>query len=252
MDMPRPLLRVDSVSLGFGGLQALQTVSFAVHAGELLGLIGPNGSGKTTLLNVINGYYAPDAGEVYLGNERIGGLSPYQVSKRGIIRMFQVTRIFPRMTVLENMLTVAYAVGRIPGRDILPRAQAILSRLSLDRLTHAEAGALSGGQRKLLEFGTCFMADPHLVLLDEPFASIHPDLKAILEEFMTASHTQAGTILLVSHDIPSVVAACPRVIVLNAGSVIADGPTEEVIRMDEVAEAYLGAFDGDGGGRARG
>jgi ABC-type branched-subunit amino acid transport system ATPase component len=245
-------LTVDGVSVGFGGLQALQTVSLAVHAGELLGLIGPNGSGKTTLLNVINGYYAPDAGEVYLGDERIGGLSPYQVSKRGIIRMFQITRIFPRMTVLENMLTVAYAVGRIPGRDTLPRAQAILSRLSLDRLAHAEAGALSGGQRKLLEFGTCFMADPRLVLLDEPFASIHPELKAILEEFIKAYHARSGTIVLVSHDIPSVVAACPRVIVLSAGAVIADGPTEQVIRMDAVAEAYLGAFEANAGDPAHG
>lgn len=247
MGRPKPLLTLEGVSIRFGGLQALQEVSFAVRDGELLGLIGPNGSGKTTLLNIINGYYAPDAGAVYLQDERISGLSPYQVSKRGVIRMFQITRIFPRMTVLENMLTVAHAVGRVPGREIEPRAEETLARLSLERMAHEEAGALSGGQRKLLEFGACFMADPHLVLLDEPFASIHPELKSILEEFMKTYHAGGGTIVLVSHDLPSVLAACPRLIVLNAGSMIADGRTDEVIRMDEVAEAYLGGIAPHGG-----
>lgn len=247
MARPKPLLTVKGVSIRFGGLQALQNVSFAVHDGELLGLIGPNGSGKTTLVNLINGYYPPDVGAIYLEDQRITGLSPYQVSKRGVIRMFQITRIFPRMTVLENMLTVAYAVGRIPGREILPRAREILARLSLERMAQEEAGTLSGGQRKLLEFGGCFMADPRLVLLDEPFAAIHPELKSILEEFIKGYHAGGGTTVLVSHDIPSVVSACPRLIVLNAGSMIADGPTDEVIRMDEVAEAYLGGIGVSGG-----
>jgi ABC-type branched-subunit amino acid transport system ATPase component len=247
MGRPQPLLTLEGVSIRFGGLQALQEVSFAVRDGELLGLIGPNGSGKTTLLNIINGYYAPDVGAVYLQGERISGLTPYQVSKRGVIRMFQLTRIFPRMTVLENMLTVAYAVGRVAGREIEARAREILTRLSLERMAQEEAGALSGGQRKLLEFGACFMADPRLVLLDEPFASIHPELKSILEDFMKTYHAGGGTIVLVSHDLPSVLAACPRLIVLNAGSMIADGRTDEVIRKDEVAEAYLGGIAPHGG-----
>jgi branched-chain amino acid transport system ATP-binding protein len=156
--------------------------------------------------------------------------------------MFQATRIFPRMSVLENMLTIAYAVRRIPSRDIVQKARKILARLSLDDMIHEDAGNLSGGQRKILEFGTCFMANPKLVLLDEPFASIHPELKGVLEEFMIAHYNEGGTLLLVSHDIPSVVASCPRLIVLNVGTIIADGPTEEVVKKDEVAEAYLGGI----------
>jgi branched-chain amino acid transport system ATP-binding protein len=236
------LLAICGITKNFGGLQALLDVSFEIEEGELVGLIGPNGSGKTTLLNLINGYYPPTEGQIFLDGHRIDGLSPNQVAKLGVSRMFQATRIFPRMTVLENMLTVAYAVGRIPSGEIERRAREILERLNLERMIHEEAGSLSGGQRKILEFGTCFMSEPKLVLLDEPFASIHPDLKGVLEEFMRAHYERGGTIVLVSHDIPSVVAACPRVIVLNAGQVIADGPTQEVIRKDEVAEAYLGGF----------
>ncbi|MBW2123658.1 MAG: ABC transporter ATP-binding protein [Deltaproteobacteria bacterium] len=246
MGKGRRLLEVEGVSKGFGGLQALRDVSFGMDEGELIGLIGPNASGKTTFLNIINGYYPPNRGSIYLDGDRIDGLSPNQVAKKGVTRMFQATRIFPRMSVLENMLTVGYAVGRIPARDILDRARMILTRLSLDSMTHEDAGNLSGGQRKILEFGTCFMANPKLVLLDEPFASIHPELKSILEGFMRAHYEQGGTLLLVSQDIPSVVASCPRLIVLNAGRIIADGPTEEVVKKDEVAEAYLGGIAEEG------
>lgn len=238
----RKLLEVEGVSKRFGGLQALQDVSFSMDEGELIGLIGPNASGKTTFLNVINGYYPPSIGRINLDGERIDGLSPDQVAKRGVTRMFQVTRIFPRMSVLENMLTIGHAIGRIPARDVVPRARRILAQLSLDDMIHENAGNLSGGQRKILEFGTCFMVNPRLVLLDEPFASIHPGLKGILEGFMRAHYEEGGTLLVVSHDIPSVVASCPRLIVLNAGTIIADGPTEEVLKKDEVAEAYLGGI----------
>ena len=234
-------LDIHNISRHFGGLQALQDVSFSLAEGELVGLIGPNGSGKTTLLNIINGYYAPDSGTISLEGKRLHGLSPNQVAKRGVVRMFQAVRVFPRMSVLENMLTVGYAIGRIPTQGIVERARGILARLSLDTKLHDDAGSLSGGQRKLLEFGTCFMADPKVVLLDEPFASIHPELKSILEQFMRAHYEDGGTIILVSHDIPSVIAACPRLIVLNAGMVIADGPTQDVVHKDEVAEAYLGS-----------
>lgn len=242
MDKDAKLLEVKGVSKRFGGLQALRDVSFSMDEGELIGLIGPNASGKTTLLNIINGYYPPSSGTIYLDRHRIDSLNPNQVAKQGVTRMFQATRIFPRMSVLENMLTIAYAVRRIPSRDIVQKARKILGRLSLDDMIHEDAGNLSGGQRKILEFGTCFMANPKLVLLDEPFASIHPELKGVLEEFMIAHYNEGGTLLLVSHDIPSVVASCPRLIVLNVGTIIADGPTEEVVKKDEVAEAYLGGI----------
>jgi len=158
MDKDAKLLEVKGVSKRFGGLQALRDVSFSMDEGELIGLIGPNASGKTTLLNIINGYYPPSSGTIYLDRHRIDSLNPNQVAKQGVTRMFQATRIFPRMSVLENMLTIAYAVRRIPSRDIVQKARKILARLSLDDMIHEDAGNLSGGQRKILEFGTCFMA----------------------------------------------------------------------------------------------
>jgi len=207
----------------------------------LVGLIGPNASGKTTLLNVINGYQAPDAGMILLGDERIDGLTPFQIARKGIARMFQITHVFPRMSVLENMLTVGYAVGRLRSGDLLREAREILERLSLAEMMYEPAANLSGGQRKLLEFGTCFMAAPRLVLLDEPFAGVHPDLKAIMETFIRSYHAEGGTILLVSHDIPALVSICPRLIALHSGVVVADGPTELVIQEDAVIESYLGS-----------
>ena len=231
---------VQAVSKRFFGLQALQAVSFSVSPGEMVGIIGPNGSGKTTLLNIISGYYAPDAGTIRLGDTRIDGLPPNRVAGLGIARMFQITRLFRRLSVLENLLVVAYATGRSSEREALERADQILAALHLEAMRDEPAASLSGGQQKLLEFGTCFMANPQLVLLDEPFASIHPTLKEILAAFIRSHHQAGETFLIVSHDIPAVVDLCPRLVVLSAGIVIADGPTETVLDADQVIEAYLG------------
>ncbi|RMF91424.1 MAG: ABC transporter ATP-binding protein [Nitrospinota bacterium] len=231
---------VQAVSKRFFGLQALQAVSFSVSPGEMVGIIGPNGSGKTTLLNIISGYYAPDTGTIRLGHTRIDGLPPNRVAGLGIARMFQITRLFRRLSVLENLLVVAYATGRSGEREALERADQILAALHLEGMRDEPAASLSGGQQKLLEFGTCFMANPQLVLLDEPFASIHPTLKEILATFIRERHQAGETFLIVSHDIPAVVDLCPRLVVLSAGTVIADGPTATVLDTDQVIEAYLG------------
>ena len=148
MDNNGKFLIVDKVSRHFGGLQALQNVSFSLNEGELVGLIGPNGSGKTTMINIINGYYTPNSGTISLDGVRLDGLNPNQVARQGVTRMFQAVRVFPRMTVLENMLTVGYAIGRIPAQGIVERARGILARLSLERMLYEDAGNLSGGQRK--------------------------------------------------------------------------------------------------------
>ncbi|MDR7434543.1 MAG: ABC transporter ATP-binding protein [Armatimonadota bacterium] len=237
-----PLLWVQNISKRFGGLQALSGVSFKLEEGELVGLIGPNASGKTTLLNVINGYHTPDSGWIRLRGERINGLSPFQIARKGVARMFQITHIFPRMSVLENMLTVGYAIGRIPAKSLVHRAHEILDQLSLRDWIYEPAASLSGGQRKLLEFGACFMAAPRLALLDEPFAGVHPELKAVMERFIQSYHAEGGTVFIVSHDIPALVSICPRLIALHAGVLLADGPTEQVIRDEAVLESYLGSY----------
>lgn len=238
--MSKKLLKLRSVSKQFGGLQALKNVSFELGKGELLGLIGPNASGKTTLINIINGYYPPNSGEIFLEEEEIGGLTTDKIAKLGVTRMFQTTRIYPRLTVQQNLMSVAYAINRFPIEKATERADRILEQVDLKKMREEPAGNLSGGQRKLLEFGLCFMGKPKLVLLDEPFASIHPEFKEILNEVMEAYNKEGVAYILVSHDIPSIVGTCPRLVVLAAGEVLADGPTEEVRDKDEVVEAYLG------------
>lgn len=234
------LLDVDGVSKSFGGLRALMDVSFSVGAGELVGLIGPNGSGKTTLINLINGYHVPDHGAIRLDGERISGLKPNRIARKGVARMFQVTRIYPKLTVMENMLSVAYAVGRLPAAEARGVAEGILRDVDLLRMSGEYAGSLSGGQRRLLEFSLCFMGRPKLVLLDEPFASVHPELKGVLDEGMKRYHQEGVAFLLVSHDVASVTASCDRLVVLSAGEVLADGPAREVPGDPRVIEAYLG------------
>lgn len=238
--MNNKLLKVNKVSKYFGGLQALENVSLELQKGELLGLIGPNASGKTTLINIINGYYPPNSGRIFLEEKEIGGLSTNKIAKLGITRMFQTTRIYPRLTAQQNLMSVAYAIDRFPIEKARERADRILEQVDLKKMREDPAGNLSGGQRKLLEFGLCFMGNPKLVLLDEPFASIHPEFKEILNQVMETYNEEGVAYILVSHDIPSVVGTCPRLVVLAAGEVLADGPTEEVRNKDEVVEAYLG------------
>lgn len=230
---------VDALRKSFYGLQALAGVSFALRQGELVALIGPNGSGKTTLLNVITGFYRPDGGRIVLEGDDLTGAPPHHVARKGIVRMHQLTRIFRELTVWENMMVAAHALN-LPPEEAAEQAEDLLTSLTLWPLRHLLAGSLSGGQQKLLEFGACMMGSPRLVLLDEPMASVHPDIKAVLSDHIVDLHRRGQTFIMVSHDIPAVVELCPRIIVMNAGQVIADGPTKDVLALDEVVEAYLG------------
>jgi len=166
-------LSIDSVSKFFGGHKALDDVTFSVNEGELVGLIGPNGSGKTTLLNILSGYLAADSGDVVLDGRPITGLRPEALARLGVLRMFQLTRVFPRMSVLDNLLVTGSALG-LAEAEADGRARELIEDLALTRMMHLDAGQLSGGQRKLLEFGSCFMVPPRIALLDEPFAAVHP------------------------------------------------------------------------------
>jgi branched-chain amino acid transport system ATP-binding protein len=234
-----PFLCIDRLAIAFGGLTALAGVSFSIARGELVGLIGPNGSGKTTLINILSGYLRADAGAVRLEGERIEQLRPDALAERGVMRTFQLTRVFPRMSVLDNLMVAGCALGM--GQEAAQaRALELLQDLSLVRLRDADAGHLSGGQMKLLEFGACFMVPPKIALLDEPFAAVHPTMKEIMAGFIRRRHAAGQTFLLVSHDMPVIVELCPRTVCMNAGALIADGPTRSVLTDPVVIEAYLG------------
>jgi branched-chain amino acid transport system ATP-binding protein len=236
----RALLEVAGLRKSFGGVVAVDGASFSIAPGELVGLIGPNGSGKTTLLNLITGYYAPAAGTMTLDGEAIVGRSPDRVFQAGITRMFQHVKVFRRLSASEN-LEVA---GRCAGLGALParrRAGELLERLGLARHAADEVGALSGGQQKLVEFGGCFMSRPKVVVLDEPFAAIHVTVRQVMLDVIGERHAQGQAFLVVSHDIPAIMRLCPRTICMNAGAVIADGPTDRVMADPRVVEAYLGA-----------
>jgi ABC-type branched-subunit amino acid transport system ATPase component len=161
------------------------------------------------------------------------------LARLGVMRMFQLTRVFPRMSVLDNLLVAGCALG-LTAHDAERRALDLLADLSLLRLKGLDAGQLSGGQMKLLEFGTCFMVPPKIALLDEPFAAVHPTMKEIMAAFIRRRHADGQSFLLVSHDMPVIVELCPRTVCMNAGAVIADGPTRAVLTDRTVIEAYLG------------
>lgn len=241
MTLSPALLDIHEVSLAFGGIQALDGVSLSMASGELLGLIGPNGSGKTTLLNVLGNLYPIDRGRVDFQGQRIDRLPLHTTALQGIARTFQVARVFRRMTVLENMLVPGYTANlEASPRELGQRARDLLRFLDIDALTHEQAGNLSGGQQKLLEFARALMLQPRLILLDEPFAGVHPILKERMLERIGELHGQGIDFIVVSHDLPTILGLSSRLAVLANGRKIADGAPEEVRHQEEVIEAYLG------------
>lgn len=234
-------LEVIDVYKSFGGIQALNGVNLAVKGNELIGLIGPNGAGKTTLTNVLDGVYKPTSGRVKLDGKRIDGLPPYQIARLGIGRTFQVTRAFRRMTVLENMLVPAMALHPTARQqDFYERAMDSLEFLTIEHLANEYARSLSGGQQKLLELGRLLMLDPDLIILDEPFAGVHPKLMETIFDYINTVHEQGKAFIIISHDMDSIFTLSKRLMVLNFGELIADGDPEEVKENPLVVEAYLG------------
>jgi branched-chain amino acid transport system ATP-binding protein len=244
---PAPhLLETRGLVKRFGGLVAVDGLSLVVRPGEVRGLIGPNGSGKTTTINLLSGLYRADGGEIRLRGERIDHLRPHQIAARGVARTFQIPKLWGNMTVLENVLVPALAEHeRGPGRpraEILDQARQLLSFVTLDRLRHTLAKELSGGQSMLLQIARGFMVHPiHLLLMDEPFAGVHPTIKDTIMETILRMNDEAGvTMLIVSHEMGTLRRLCPRVSVMHEGQLIAEGSFEEVANHTLVLEAYLG------------
>ena len=233
-------LEVDQVHKYFGGIPALHGVSLKVEKGKIHGVIGPNGAGKTTMFNVINGVYAPDEGEVVFKNRRITGAKPNQIASMGIGRTFQVARVFNELTLMENMM-VPLVPKRVSKAEGEKRASALLEMAGLIPMRDQLAVEISGGQKKLLEFMRTMMADPEVILLDEPFAGVNPGLiERLIEITFELNRTREKTFLLISHDIPSVMKLCKNLTVLSAGTTIAEGESEKVRHDPAVIDAYLG------------
>ena len=230
------LLRTDGVHKSFGGVRALDTCSIEVGEGTVTGLIGPNGSGKTTLFNVITGYAKADSGEVYLAGRRITNLAPDKVFALGIGRTFQLTRIFPSLTVMENML-VASQHHRAGARK---RAIEQLEFVGIAGHHAAPAGTLSYGQRKLLELAYVLVADPAIILLDEPAGGVNLSLVNHIVARIRELNAAGKTFLIVEHNMEFVMGLCHQVTVLDSGTVVAAGPPD-IVRTDRrVLDAYLG------------
>jgi len=234
------LLRTEGLTRHFGGVAAVEDLSLAVEPGEIFGLIGPNGSGKTTALNLLSGFLDPDRGRAWLAGEEVTRMKPAALARRGLLRMFQMTRVFPRICAFDNLLTAGLARG-LDESESTRRASALLEELTLAPVQYLDAGALSGGQRKLLEFGMCFMEPPRVALLDEPFAAVHPVMRETMARFIRARNAQGHTFLVVSHDMPIVVELCGRAACMSAGRLIAVGATRDVLKDAAVIEAYLGS-----------
>ena len=249
-------LEVEGLRKTFGGIVAVDEVSFDVEAGTLTGLIGPNGAGKSTTFNLITGMLEPDTGTVRFNGEDITGLQPYEVANRGLARTFQIARELEEMTVLENMMLAPKGQsGEALWRSVLPitreavereetaqleRVWEVLDFFEIDHLAEEYAGNLSGGQRKLLEMARALLTDPDMLLLDEPFAGVNPSLEKRLLEHIHELREEGYTFLIVEHDMELIMENCETVIVMHQGQILTQGDPEDVRTDETVIEAYLG------------
>jgi neutral amino acid transport system ATP-binding protein len=250
------LLKAQNISRSFGGLKALSNCDLEVERGSITGLIGPNGSGKTTLFNVMTGYVRPDAGTVTFDGEDITGFEPDKVFARGIGRTFQLTRIFGRMTVLENMLVAiqhdeSWLRGMVRSKSSkveVDNAMEWLDFVGITRLANLAAGSLSYGQRKLLEMAYVLVANPDVILLDEPAGGVNLTLINQIAEKIRSLNAQGKTFLIVEHNMEFVMNLCDSVTVMNQGTNLVSGKPAEVRANPLVLDAYLGGGDDDNEG----
>ena len=244
-----PFLEVKNCVKHYGAIRAVDGVSFGVGPGDIVGVIGPNGSGKTTLFNSILGQIRPTSGQMEFCGEDITGMSPLELSRRGVGRTFQTLQVFGKLSVRDNLIVAAQEFrGSLPARLIAPpdaglgqHADRMIELFRLQHVAKLPAGTLSYGQQKLIDIAMAFMAAPRLVLLDEPCAGVNPSLVDQLRELLlTLNRTQGGSFVVIEHNMDFIMKLCPHVVCMVEGKVLAEGPPQQVQANRQVLEAYLG------------
>ena len=253
------MLKLAGVVKDFGGLRAVDDVSFEVGAGTITGLIGPNGAGKTTIFNMVAGSFAPTAGRIEFEGEDIAGEPAHRTFRRGLVRTFQIPRPFGRMTVLENLMMVPRGqlgehfwnnwwrrgAVRVEERRLRDKAVEVLDFLGLTKLGEEAAGNLSGGQTRLLELGRALMSDPRMILLDEPGAGIHPTLLGEIVDHIAALNERGISFLVIEHNMDLVMRLCRPIVVMASGRLLLEGDAETVRSDPRVLDAFLGGAEED-------
>jgi ABC-type branched-subunit amino acid transport system ATPase component len=239
-------LRTEALSKSFGGVHAVDDATTEFFEGKINGLIGPNGSGKTTFFNCVTGMIQPDSGRVYYRDREITRWQPHKVARAGLGRTFQLCRVFPRLTVLDNLLVAVHPahplayLGRPRELALVERARGILGRVGLEHLETAEARDISYGQQKLLELAAALMADPEMVMLDEPAGGVNPALIERIAALVAELNAEGTTFLVVEHNMEFIMNLCHHVVVFDRGRPIAAGTADQVQQDPTVLEAYLG------------
>lgn len=247
-------LSLKDASKSFGKVKAVDGVSMDLERGKIAGLVGSNGAGKTTLFDLITGFLSLDTGEIFFNDSKITGLKTHEISRRGVARTFQIPRDLSRMSVMENMLLapkrqigeswwralVRWNKVNEQEEELREKAESILEFFELSHLKEDYAGALSGGQKKLLEMARALMLDPQLILLDEPFAGVNPTLTNKLVEHLKNLREEGLTFIVIEHDIPVIDEITDHIFVMEEGNIIAKGNLEEIKKDERVLETYLG------------